>query len=158
MLRYYAIATAIVLTVAVLVTLQAGEISLRFRNASASPPPQHLRLNDGGGVSAAPIAGDAPWALSALPDCFHQEVEWSGSATYVDAHLPTTMARVPAGTKLAYGSCTISVGDGELSVRRGDDRFRIPPHATLYRSPDGLALLRSSHHHAVLRTYTITIR
>jgi hypothetical protein len=159
MLRYYAIATVIVLTIAVIATLHAGGMMhFHFRTSNAPQPPQHVLEGPANGTADESLQGDAPWALSALPDCFHQDVEWSGNATYVDSHVPRTMRLVAPGTRLVYGACTISVGDGELYVQRGVDRFRIPPHASLYRGEGGLALLRSTGRSSVLRTYTITTR
>ena len=147
MLRYYAIATVIVLTIAVYVTMRAhlalpGHVN--FWKVSA-PPPRTDR-----------VTGDAPWALSALPDCFAQRSESSGSRSYVDAQLPAGAQPVPPGTRLSYGSCTIFVRSGELLVERGSDRLRVPPHATLYTTGGLLVLLRTSGATADLRIYDIT--
>lgn len=156
MLRYYAIATLIVLTVAVAMTAHAVDfMHFRFRSSNRPQPPQHVAGDDRGGVSDAPLSGDAPWALSALPDCFVQQAEWTGTATYVDVHLPHA-APVAPGTQMRVGPCTISVGRGELFVRRGNDRFRIPPLATLYRTGPSLWLLRRASGSSVLRSYSIT--
>jgi hypothetical protein len=157
MLRYYAIATAIVLAVAVLATMGARDIMrLHFRSSNAPQPQQHLRYGDSAGENQASLAGDAPWALSALPDCFIQQAEWTGTATYVDAHLPHGARAIEPGTQLRYGPCTISVRSGEVFVNRGADRFRIPPHAVLYQDGAQLWLLRAAGHSSVLRSYTIT--
>jgi hypothetical protein len=129
-------------------------MNLHMRSSNASPPPQHLSGGDVRGVVERGLHGDAPWALSALPDCFSQEDEWKGPATYVDAHIPGLARAVAPGATLRYGPCTISVGSGELMVSRGPDRFRVPPHAVLYRDGDALLLLRTASGHAVLRRYT----
>lgn len=54
------------------------------------------------------------------------------------------------------GPCTIFIRNGELIVTRGEDRLRIPPHAVLYRTPTGLALLYTTATSADLRTYTLS--
>lgn len=147
MLRYFAIATLIVLTIVVYVTARTrlglpGHVN--FWKATASPPP------------AENVTGNAPWALSALPDCFAQTSETTGSAAYVAAHVPSGAQLVAAGTHLTFGPCTISVGRDELLVTRGSDRLRVPPQARLYMIGETLALLRTSGSITTLRIYNIT--
>jgi hypothetical protein len=159
MLRYYAIATAIVLVVVVLATMRVRDLMrLHFRSSNAPQPAQHLHYGDTNAENDTALEGDAPWALSALPDCFMQQSEWAGTATYVDAHLPHSAQAVAPGTTLAFGPCTISVRRGEVFVSRGSDRFRIPPYAVLYRSGAKLWLLRRAEHSSVLRSYTLTAK
>jgi hypothetical protein len=157
MVRYYAIAAVIVLTIAVIATMRAGEwMHFHFRSSNRPQPEQHVSESDVGSTPAAGLTGDAPWALSALPDCFMQQSESTGDRAYVDAHVPADAKEVPPGTRLSFGPCTIFVGNGELNVNRGADRFRIPPHAVLYRDGATLLLLRTTASASVLRTYTIT--
>jgi hypothetical protein len=148
MLRYFAIATVIVLTIAVYVTMRAHLGSLpghvNFWKATAAPP------------QAGNVTGNAPWALSALPDCFEQRSETSGRASYVEARLPAGAQPVRPGTRLTYGSCTILVRGDELLVERGSDRLRVPPEARLYTIGTSLALLRTSGSITDLRIYDIT--
>lgn len=147
MLRYLAIATVIVLTIVVAVTMRTHlglPAHINFWKASAPPPP------------AENATGNAPWALSALPDCFSQRSQTTGSMAYVRARLPVGAQPVRAGTRLIYGPCTILVRDDELLVERGSDRLRVPPHATLYTIGDSLALLRTSETGTDLRIYDIT--
>lgn len=158
MLRYYAIATVIVLAIAVIVTARSFAGFMRFRMAASkhSAPPQHLRVSQGGGGSSAEhVTGDAPWALSALPDCFVQRSETTGSAAYVRSRIPAGAQPVPDGTRLRYGPCTIFVHESELLLDRGSDHLRVPPRAALYRSGDLLVLVRTSGNSGVLRTYDI---
>lgn len=159
MLRYYAIATVIVLAIAVIATAWYNRDFLRIRLASSkhSMPPQHLRISTGeAGALDSGVTGDAPWALSALPDCFVQRSETRGDPAYVRARIPAGAQPVPAGTHLSYGPCTIVVRSGDLLVDRGSDRLRVPPRATLYRVDDSLALFRVDGGTAVLRTYDVT--
>lgn len=147
MLRYFAIATVIVLTIAVYVTMRthlAVPGHLNFWKTTASPPPLES------------VTGNAPWALSALPDCFVQRSETTGNRAYVEARLPPEAKPVRAGTRLSYGPCTILVRNDELLVERGSDRLRVPPRATLYTTGDSLALLRTSGLTTDLRIYDIT--
>ena len=147
MLRYYAIATVIVLAIAVVVTMRAhldlpGHVN--FWKATAAPPPP------------TDTVGDAPWALSALPDCFVQRSETTGTQAYVDAQIPAGAQPVLDGTRLSYGPCTILVRKSELLVERGSDRLRVPPRATLYTAGNMLVLVRASGKTSILRTYEIT--
>ena len=160
MFRYYVIATCIVLTIAVLATAWSNRDRIRAtvspqasapHYAPASTP--HGGFEAAGGTGGAPVRGDAPWALSALPDCLIQQSEATGSLAYVRSKLPEGATAVTTGTILRYGPCTILVRDGEALVSRGEDRMRIPPHVTLYRAGNGLALLRESGVRGELRVY-----
>ncbi len=158
MLRYYAIATVLVLAVAVIVTARSYSDFMRFRMAASkhSAAPQHLRVAQGArGSPTENVTGDAPWALSALPDCFVQRSETTGSAAYVRSRIPAGAQPVSDGTRLRYGPCTIFVRKSELLVDRGSDHLRVPPKAALYRLGDLLVLVRTSGNSGVLRTYDI---
>ena len=156
MLRYYVAATFIVLTLAVGVTAWNARELLRIRIASTSlpapPKPQTSSRQTAGGE--APMRGDAPWALSALPDCLRQKSEATGSVAFASSKIPPGARRIAPGSRLVYGPCTISVGNGEAFVSRGPDRLRIPPVATLYRAGDKLFLLRRTGRYGELRVYT----
>jgi len=158
MLRYFAIATVLVLAVAVIATMHANSsfMRLRFAASTHAPAPQHLPLKFGeGGATPDAVSGDAPWALSALPDCFAQRAETTGRVAFVRAHIPANAEPVPSGTTLTYGPCTIIVREDQLLIDRGSDRMRVPPRATLYRRGGQLVLLRTTGSSAVLRTYDV---
>ena len=145
--RYLVIAAILVLAVTVLATARARLGLFQHVNligTAASPPPEET------------MAGDAPWALSALPACFRQRSETRGSDAFVRAALPAAMRRVPPGTRLVFGTCTIFAADREVYVRRGSDRLRVPPTATLYRAGNSLALLYEHGGQRVLRIYDVT--
>jgi hypothetical protein len=159
--RYYVIATVIVLSVAVLATAWTNRDRIREAVSHATPPARYAASSKphGGfegesGTGRAPMRGDAPWALSALPDCLIQQSESTGTLAYVRSKLPEGATAVPGGTILHYGPCTISVRDGEAVVSRGSDRLRIPPRVTLYRADGTLALLRETGARGELRVYT----
>jgi hypothetical protein len=155
-LRYYAIATCIVLAIAVGVTAWIHRDLIRIRLASTNlrvPPKVGDAQRAGGRRSSLGLTGDAPWALSALPDCLLQTSYSQGGIGYVRSKLPAGARELAPGATITFGPCTISVGAGEVMVQRGLDRLRIPPLVTLYRAGDGLALLRIRGGTSELRIY-----
>jgi hypothetical protein len=154
LIRYVALATVIVLGVAVLSTAWLGRDLIRIKIASvvASAPPKPEAPEATSGSSAAAFSGDAPWALSALPECLIQVSAAHGTRGYVLAQLPHLAPVVPPA-RLVYGDCTISVAGDEAIVVRGTDRFRIPPVTHFYRGNGTLAVLRESGGRFELRTY-----
>lgn len=155
MLRYYAVATVLVFAVAIAITAWSNRDLIRIRLASTNlrVPPKPADPYGTGARSNGALRGDAPWALSALPDCLRQRQKTTGPEAYVAAHLPAGMAPVAPGSTLVYGPCTISVAGGEAWVTRGPDRLRIPPNVQFYRAPGVLALVRSSGSNYELRIY-----
>jgi hypothetical protein len=99
------------------------------------------------------MSGDAPWALSALPECLTQVSKSTGSRRYVRAHLPRNAVRVMPPARLSYADCTISIDDDEAFVRRGADRFRIPPSVQFYRVRGEVAMMRETAASVELRVY-----
>jgi hypothetical protein len=164
LLRYYVIATFIVLTVAVAVTAWGNRDAIRARIAPTEAPSHaqagstpHSGFEAADRAGGGSLRGDAPWALSALPDCMEQISVSSGPIAYVRSKLPRGAAVIPPGSQLVYGPCTIFVRDGELLVSRGSDRLRVPPYVTLFQDDDGtLALLRQAGTHGELRIYSKT--
>lgn len=155
MIRYLILSTAIVLAIAVVVAGWTNRDLIRIKLASV-----YARVPTKAGAadvlergSAAPLSGDAPWALSALPECLMQTSESTGSPAYVRAHLPPGAAPVVPPATLAYGDCSITVAGDEAYVRRGPDRLRIPPRVQFYRARGLLALIRRTAQGAELRVY-----
>lgn len=155
MLRYLVLAAIIVFAIAIAVAGWVNREAIRIKIASVyvrvSPKPQ--ASNAPGSGSSKGLRGDAPWALSALPECLTQTSETTGPLAYVLRHLPNGVTPVVPPATLHYGDCTIDVAAGEAWVRRGEDRFRIPPHVQLYRGPAVLALLRTGSTGNELRVY-----
>ncbi|HKU81661.1 MAG TPA: hypothetical protein VJP76_05780, partial [Candidatus Tumulicola sp.] len=87
--------------------------------------------------------GDGPWALSAFPECATQTSETTGPIAYVLGHLPRGARRVRPPARLSAGDCTIALAGDAAFVRRGNDRYRIPPQVRIYRAPGRIAVLRS---------------
>lgn len=156
MLRYFAIAAIIVLAIAVVVAARYERNLLRLKVASVDVkvPPKPGRLTTGGGGGGA-FVGVAPWALSALPGCFTQLSETTGPAAYVGAHLPSDAERIEPPARLIAGDCTILLRGVEAEVRRGTDRFRIPPTVRFYRVGKNLAMWRTDAQGNVLRVYSL---
>jgi hypothetical protein len=158
MVRYFALATVIVLGVAVLATAWENRELIRIRIAPTSLPaaPKPVDPNARGAAADVPLHGDAPWALSALPDCLRPLSVSTGPLAYVRAQIPAGATPVVPPATLVYGDCTISVAGDEAFVRRGDDRFHIPANVRFYRGPALLAVLRRSAGGNELRVYLPT--
>ena len=162
MLRFYLIATAIVLIAGVVVAaLYRGGGSRDLRIASvqstASPSPPRAQAV----ASRAPLvpSGDAPWALSAVPECFRQRREVHGPPAFVRAAIPPSAKPLPAGTAVRAGDCTVTVGADVVDVRRAGETLRVPPRATLYAlADDGYALLFEDRRGTTLRVYERSAR
>jgi hypothetical protein len=139
---------------AVLATAWVNRDLIRIRIASVyagSPKPAAPNEPIAGG--GAPLRGDAPWALSALPECLIQTSESTGPSSYVRAHLPPGALAVAPPARLVYGDCAISIVGDEAYVQRGNDRLRIPPHVRFYRAAGLLAMIRETPKGAELRVY-----
>lgn len=155
MLRYFVIAGIIVLTVAVVATAWVGRNLIRIKIASVEvrATPKSAPPNGRATPNGRPFIGDAPWALSALPECLIQRQASHGTLAYALAHLPTNAQIIRPPATLRFGDCTISLIHDEAYVKRGPDRFRIPPSARFYAVGTGLALLRVVGKTAELRIY-----
>jgi hypothetical protein len=155
MLRYLVLATAIVLGLGVSIAGWVNRDALRIKIASvyASAKPKAEPTNPPASGDGRPLRGNAPWALSALPECFVQLSQTTGQAAYVRMHLPAGAVAVTPPATLRAGDCTIELRGDEISVRRGTDRLTIPPVVRLYRAPGKLALLREGQSGNDLRVY-----
>jgi hypothetical protein len=154
-LKYLAISTVIVLGVAIGVAAWVNRDLIRIKIASvyARAVPKPAAQPHSGGGRAPGFAGDAPWALSALPECLSQVSMSSGSARYVRARIPSGAVRVDAPARLTYGDCTIAITGNAALVSRGADRFTIPPSVEFYRAAGLLAVMRESEGNVELRVY-----
>jgi hypothetical protein len=160
LIRYFVIAALLVVGTLIVATayhefgvrISVGKGKGTIAPRPAPPLPQSSHVPRG-------LRGDAPWALSALPECLIQVQEWEGTFSYVRAHLPRDARRIAPPAKLYYADCTIVLSDAQAVVVRGSDRLRIPPTMELYAlAGRGLVLLRaagclSSNCPATLRVY-----
>jgi hypothetical protein len=155
MLRYLLLSTVIVVGIAIGVAAWANRDLIRIKIASvyARVPPKPSAALSHAGAPAPAMRGDAPWALSALPECLIQTSESSGSLEYVRAHLPRGAVPIVPPATLVYGDCSIRIAGSEAYVWRGSDRLRIPPRAQFYRAEGHLALIHETAQGAELRVY-----
>ena len=153
--RYLALSTVIVMSIALLAAAWVNRDLIRIKIASvyARVPPKAEPAAGRSGGAPAPLQGDAPWALSALPECLQQVSQASGSRSFVQAHLPARATPIVPPATLVYGDCTISIAGDRAYVRRGVDRLRIPPRVRFYRSPGRLSLIREAAGSIDLRVY-----
>jgi len=96
---------------------------------------------------------EAPWVLSALPECLRQTYEATGTRAYVAARLPAGFTLQPAGKALQYSDCSIAARVSDVLVRRGADRYYVPAPAQLFRKGSSIALMHEAGPRAVLRIY-----
>jgi len=155
MMRYLILSAVIVVGVTAIVAGWVNRDLIRIKIASvyARVPSKPGGPSSSEGGAAAPLRGDAPWALSALPECLTQTAVSRGSPAYVRRHLPAGAVRVVPPATLVYADCSIRIPGDEAYVQRGPDRLRIPPHAEFYRAGGLLALIRESPTNAELRLY-----
>ncbi|MGB6519172.1 MAG: hypothetical protein WBE79_11795, partial [Candidatus Cybelea sp.] len=84
-MRYLLLSTAIVVGAAMGVAAWVNRDLIRIKIASVyARVPAKAGAAAARGQAAIPaLTGDAPWALSALPECLTQLSEWNGSLAYV---------------------------------------------------------------------------
>jgi hypothetical protein len=129
-------------------------IRLKIASVTASVPPKAAQTPPASARRSTAFSGDAPWALSALPECFSQ-ISKSTSPTlgYVLAHLPKGASMVRPPQDLSYADCSVHIAGDAIYVKRGADRMRIPPPARLYVNGGQVALLRGGTGGYELRVY-----
>jgi hypothetical protein len=156
MLRYYLIATLIV--VAIGSALFAHRLALNGwklnPEAKGSPRPAGRGANQGFVTTPEPFfRGQGGWVLSALPDCFQQLSKIQGPSEKLAPHVPPPRERIMSGTTLKSGNCSVLVRSNDIWVYRGEDRLRVPPDARLYQTKDGLTLVYAHAGRTEVRVY-----
>jgi hypothetical protein len=154
MTRYYAIATAFVIGALVIGANGARRgpaIDVRSVQATGSPSPP--RPQSPSTLAPAAVTGAAPWALSALPECFVQESRAHGPVRYVLAQLPMNATQLPGNVVSRVGDCTVRVFANSALVERGSERLSIPPSARFWVAGRRLAYVRTTGRNAELRVY-----
>lgn len=152
MWRYYLAATVIVAVFVFVVTLRKQSPPDLEVSAPAHGTPSAPRSQGPERATPSAVSGDAPWALSALPDCAHQDSERRGPNQFVRDGIPRD-AQAAHGT-LRAGPCSIHVTSDGIIVVRGKDRLRIPPPARLLESNGRYFLYTQNRKDAVLRVYS----
>lgn len=151
MWRFYLAATLIVAAFIFVVTLRKhGSTDIQV-SARASGTPSAPRAQGDEKAPEAAVRGDAPWALSALPDCARQDAERRGPVAFVERAIPPDAREVRG--HLHAGACSIDVTANGIRVVRGADLMRIPPPVRLLESKGRYFLFEKSGKNAVLRVY-----
>jgi hypothetical protein len=128
-------------------------IRLKIASVYATVPPKAAQEPTPSKRGVRAFRGDAPWAFSALPECFQPVSKSVGPLKFVLAHLPKGSTMVPATATRYFSDCTVRVKGDEVDVERGVDRLRIPPPVRLYESSDSVTLLRGLAGTYEMRTY-----
>lgn len=153
MIRYYIIATAIVVVFGSIVFAhRLAPPDLRISARPAGTPTVETRVAESP-ATARPFTGQGPWVLSALPGCFDEQSRVRGPLAQVELKLPPLADRVAPGTTLQVGDCTLVVRARDIWVDRGADRLRVPPDAALYRVDGRLTLAVRSGGELEIRRY-----
>jgi hypothetical protein len=156
MWRYYAIATVIVVAFASVVfahRIVTGNWNVRVETRG-TPSTRQGNGNSGFVVTPPPsFSGQGGWVLSALPGCFVQQSSKEGPSELLRGDVPQDALRIPPGTTLRRGNCTVMVRNDDIWVFRGPDRLRVPPDSRLYNGPEGLTLVYRHNGRTQVRVY-----
>jgi hypothetical protein len=101
------------------------------------------------------VNGNAPWALSALPECFEQVLSAHGPPAYVLSQLPPGSEIVRGRAQLRNADCRLQILPDVATVERGTERLVIPPTTQFYRWPDRIGFVRRSPRGSELRVYRL---
>ena len=91
--------------------------------------------------------------LSALPECLRQTFEAVGNLAYVTSRIPAGYVVQSAGTQLRFADCSLAVRANDVLVRRGGDKYYIPPPSQLFKRASSIALIHEAGASAILRIY-----
>ncbi|MDQ6941874.1 MAG: hypothetical protein M3169_05070 [Candidatus Eremiobacteraeota bacterium] len=156
MVRYYVIATVIIVAFGSIVFAHRFAVNGWKMHAEATGPPSTAHGNSNEGFVATPspfFIGQGPWVMSALPSCFVQQSSKTGPSRLLHADVPQPALRIAPGTTLHRANCTVLVRPHDIWVYRGGDRLRVPPEARLYNGPEGLTLVYEHAGHTEVRVY-----
>jgi hypothetical protein len=152
-IRYYIIATAIVVVLGGIVFAhRLAPPDLRISAQPSGTPSVETHVSEAP-ATARPFTGQGPWVLSALPGCFDEQSRVRGPLAEVEAKLPPAADRIAPGTTLQVAGCTLVVRARDIWVERGSDHLRVPPDATLYRVDGRLTLAVRSGRELEIRRY-----
>lgn len=155
LLRYLAISAVIVLAAFVIVGVYVNreQIAIKIKSVYQKVPPKAAQTPAPSKREAPAFVGEAPWALSALPECFTQTEKVTGPPKYVLARLPKGVTMLRPGATIDVADCHVTVEGDTVLVTRGPDRMRIPAIARLYEGPGSLVLLRGADNGFEMRVY-----
>ncbi len=155
MLRYVGL-SAVLVFAAILVLLAVP----RFYAPAVRAPQYHGgRATPSAGAADASrgrvpeaVTGAAPWALSAVPECFHETASFAGPPAFARAHVPRAARRLREG-RYTVADCTLRIFTDSAELRRGDDDLRIPAPARFYVAGGRLVLDQESGRREEVRFY-----
>jgi hypothetical protein len=154
MLPYYLVAAVLVIAAVTIVASGIGqrrEVRVASVPAHGTPsPPRHEAAST---LQPGPVTGEAPWALSAVPECFRQASAVHGTPAFVAARLPGDARRLPPGSVVSAADCRLLVGPATLTLERGGERLVVPREARAYVEGERLLVLRTAGATADLRVY-----
>jgi hypothetical protein len=130
-----------------------SQIAIKIKSVFVKVPPKAAQTPPPSKRLAKAFVADAPWALSALPECFTQQSKSTGPLTYVLGQLPPGAAMLRPGAIVAVADCRVAVTAETVVVTRGSDRMRVPPISRLYQAKGSIALLRGAGDGFELRVY-----
>ena len=113
-------------------------------------PPKREELST---VSPVPVIGEAPWALSAVPECFEQVRLVRGPASRTRVRLPPGSTHLRAGSVVWVADCKVTVLAREVRLARGTDRLIVPPLAAAYAAGNRLTVVRRFSNQVDVRYY-----
>jgi hypothetical protein len=156
-MRYLALATVLVVAVLVILTNlphapSSTSADPRFSSSTATPGPAQ---NDDRMGTPPPLGGLAPWALSALPECFHAVSHRGGTPAFARRGFPPRAKPVAAGSRLRVADCTLDVEARSAVVVRGENRFIVPPLSRFYVAGHHVILDRSDGARVDVRVYAL---
>ena len=153
--RYFALATVIVV-VSLFLILGLGrrdagtKAQVTYETGDGTPGPAQ---RDPRSHAPLPVTGPAPWALSALPECFRERSRRSGSPAFARARLPPEARLVRPPARFVVADCRLDVFADSAVVRRGENVLIIPPRARFYSVSGGLILDRRADAGEDVRVY-----
>ncbi|HEX5274603.1 MAG TPA: hypothetical protein VFW34_04945 [Candidatus Rubrimentiphilum sp.] len=155
LLRFYAISAAVVFTAALIIAgyVNRDRFNLKIASVTASVPPKAAQADALARSRGRTLGIAAPWVLSALPECLRQTFEAVGNRAYVASKLPPGYVAQPAGTHLQFADCNLTVETDGVLVRRGADKYYVPPPAQLFKRASSIALMHEAGARAILRIY-----
>jgi hypothetical protein len=158
LLRYFAISALLVVTIVAVVAAYAMRDRLRLKIASVNVPvpPKAAQSAPPSNRTPPPLRGAAPWALSAVPECFQQTSKATGTLAYVLGHLAPGAVMLRPGSVVRAADCVVTVRSDSVELDRRSDRLLVPAPSRLYRRSGGYALLEGEPTGYVLRNYVIT--
>jgi hypothetical protein len=152
--RYYLLATLIVVLIGSIVfARRLVPPDLRVSAQPTGTPTVESPSRPEPAATPGGFSAQGPWVLSALPGCFDEQSRVTGPLALLRAKIPPDATRIPAGTSLRYGDCTLVIRAHDVVVERGDDRLRVPPEAALYRTGPLITLVAHDRTTLEIRRY-----